>query len=205
MLKFCKACNADTERTGRGKCRPCQHAYNMRPDVKAKRDAYSRSEVARAKRRAYNQSPAVVERRHERWQNEEYRRQENARKKTEAYREAANARRRTEAFKRKRRLERLTEEYRAKAWSYQQKPEAKRAARARLGLPEPTRPRPATCECCGQPPKDGRGQYVVLDHDHATGAFRGWLCWHCNTGIGKLGDTVEGLERAVNYLKRSAA
>jgi Recombination endonuclease VII len=42
-----------------------------------------------------------------------------------------------------------------------------------------------------------------LDHDHATGAFRGWLCMCCNTAIGKLGDTVEGLNRAVAYIERN--
>jgi hypothetical protein len=43
---------------------------------------------------------------------------------------------------------------------------------------------------------------LCLDHNHETGKFRGWLCDNCNTGIGKLGDTVEGLERAIAYLKR---
>jgi hypothetical protein len=30
-----------------------------------------------------------------------------------------------------------------------------------------------------------------LNHDHDTGEFRGWACWHRNAGIGKLGDTPE--------------
>lgn len=41
------------------------------------------------------------------------------------------------------------------------------------------------------------------DHDPATGQFRGWLCFHCNTGIGKLGDNVEGLREAIAYLERT--
>lgn len=72
--------------------------------------------------------------------------------------------------------------------------------RKKYGLPEPTRPRPEHCECCGG--KNGDGRVLSLDHCHKTGAFRGWLCAKCNLGIGKLGDTREALERAVAYLKR---
>lgn len=58
------------------------------------------------------------------------------------------------------------------------------------------RPRPELCDCCNKVT-----DRLVLDHDHATGKFRGWLCHTCNTGLGKLGDTVEGLERALDYLR----
>jgi hypothetical protein len=40
-----------------------------------------------------------------------------------------------------------------------------------------------------------------VDHDHATGKIRGLLCTACNTSIGKLGDTVAGLRRAIAYLE----
>lgn len=40
-----------------------------------------------------------------------------------------------------------------------------------------------------------------MDHDHTTGKYRGYLCIKCNMGIGQLGDTVEGLERALSYLR----
>lgn len=66
------------------------------------------------------------------------------------------------------------------------------------GLPDPTRPMPTICESCGRPP--GK-RSLHLDHNHATGKFRGWLCSLCNCGIGSLGDTLEGLERACKYLK----
>jgi hypothetical protein len=56
-----------------------------------------------------------------------------------------------------------------------------------------------SCEICHS---SGR---VVLDHDHETGAFRGWLCRECNQGLGKLGDNIEGLRRALAYLERSSA
>jgi len=68
------------------------------------------------------------------------------------------------------------------------------------GLPTPTRPEPAFCECCGS---DNKGCAMSLDHDHVTGAFRGWLCNLCNTAIGKLGDNIEGLMRAIRYLERA--
>jgi hypothetical protein len=72
--------------------------------------------------------------------------------------------------------------------------------RRRRGLPEPLRPKPTHCECCGG--NTARGLH--LDHTHGTELFRGWLCSNCNTGIGKLGDNVEGLKRAITYLERSA-
>jgi hypothetical protein len=71
-------------------------------------------------------------------------------------------------------------------------------ARRAAGLPAPTRPCPDVCELCGRPPK---GRAMALDHDHETGAFRGWLCSPCNIGIGALGDNLEGLLRAVEYLR----
>ena len=42
-----------------------------------------------------------------------------------------------------------------------------------------------------------------IDHCHDGGGLRGLLCTSCNTGIGKLGDNVAGLMRAVNYLKKA--
>jgi recombination endonuclease VII len=73
-----------------------------------------------------------------------------------------------------------------------------KSARRLAGMPEPTRPTPNFCECCGKPP-ESKG--LALDHCHESGAFRGWLCWHCNTAIGKLGDNEQGLMRALNYLR----
>ena len=53
------------------------------------------------------------------------------------------------------------------------------------------------CDNCGK-----TTQKLVFDHCHETNVFRGWLCYQCNTSIGNLGDNIEGLERALNYLKR---
>jgi hypothetical protein len=41
---------------------------------------------------------------------------------------------------------------------------------------------------------------TVVDHVHGTNLIRGYLCHSCNTGLGKLGDTLEGLQLAVKYL-----
>lgn len=83
-------------------------------------------------------------------------------------------------------------------------PERERATnRRRAGLPEPTRPEPPVCECCGGPPDYRKA--LSLDHCHVTGVFRGWLCGKCNTAIGKLGDDKPGLLRAVAYLDRASS
>ena len=64
-----------------------------------------------------------------------------------------------------------------------------------------TPPKSETCDCCGVvPTKDNP---LHLDHDHQTGKFRGWLCGRCNRSIGQLGDSVEGLMRAIHYLQRA--
>lgn len=53
------------------------------------------------------------------------------------------------------------------------------------------------CCICRKMPKHGR---LHIDHCHATGDVRGLLCMKCNHGIGKLGDTADGVQRALNYL-----
>lgn len=73
--------------------------------------------------------------------------------------------------------------------------------RVRIAGVTPTRPMPERCECCGGLPGE---KSMNLDHCHQTGQFRGWLCMKCNSGIGKLGDDVAGLQRAITYLERVA-
>ena len=77
---------------------------------------------------------------------------------------------------------------------------AREYQRRRLGLPTPTRPAPHNCECCGKLDL-ALDSALCLDHDHQTGAFRGWLCRPCNIGIGNLGDRIDGLENAIAYLQ----
>lgn len=89
----------------------------------------------------------------------------------------------------------------AKKWHAQNRDRARVNKWKRHGLPDPKHPRPDACENCGRIPGVGRG--LALDHDHVTGKFRGWLCYRCNLGIGLLGDSVEGVASAVEYLLKS--
>lgn len=58
------------------------------------------------------------------------------------------------------------------------------------------------CACCGAA-ANRSGKRLFVDHDHATGSVRGVICLNCNRGIGSLGDTIEGVRRALNYLERA--
>ena len=53
-----------------------------------------------------------------------------------------------------------------------------------------------SCECCGSTDR------LCYDHDHDTMKHRGVLCHKCNTGIGLLGDNLDGLEQALKYLRK---
>lgn len=94
-----------------------------------------------------------------------------------------------------------------RAWEAARTPEQKAAAQQRYrnknwrvqNMPDVTRPEPDKCECCG----GISGKALALDHCHKTGVFRGWLCARCNMGLGLLGDGVESVQRAIDYLKRS--
>lgn len=57
------------------------------------------------------------------------------------------------------------------------------------------RPKPDSCECCGS------GGKICWDHDHATGAFRGWLCEPCNKALGMAHDSLPRLIALVAYLE----
>lgn len=53
------------------------------------------------------------------------------------------------------------------------------------------------CEVCGS------DRMLSMDHDHATGRFRGILCSACNRALGALGDDVASLRRVLAYLLRN--
>ena len=53
------------------------------------------------------------------------------------------------------------------------------------------------CACCNRIDK------LFCDHDHATAKFRSWICRNCNSGIGLLGDSEEGLRQALAYLEKT--
>lgn len=48
----------------------------------------------------------------------------------------------------------------------------------------------------------GKTKKLAVDHDHDTNEVRGLLCGPCNQGvIGHLHNSIEALERAIEYLK----
>lgn len=72
----------------------------------------------------------------------------------------------------------------------------------RNGFISAPRSEPNTCECCGEDVLLLKRR-LALDHDHETGAFRGWLCAACNLGLGMLGDDIGGVKLALAYLERA--
>lgn len=55
------------------------------------------------------------------------------------------------------------------------------------------------CDICGKLPTEKNR--LAIDHDHETGKFRGFLCSHCNTGIGQLGDDTIRMRAAILYIE----
>lgn len=52
------------------------------------------------------------------------------------------------------------------------------------------------CEICGTTER------LCYDHDHQTNKFRGVLCSNCNSGVGLLGDNLDIIRKAEEYLRR---
>lgn len=53
----------------------------------------------------------------------------------------------------------------------------------------------------GKCPICDRETKLVLDHCHKTGLLRGFICQKCNIALGKFGDNLEGLQKAIKYLE----
>ena len=56
------------------------------------------------------------------------------------------------------------------------------------------------CAICGTDGNEKKYNFHV-DHCHKTGKVRGLLCSNCNSGIGNLRDSVDLLEKSIEYLK----
>lgn len=59
--------------------------------------------------------------------------------------------------------------------------------------------KPKACQICGKKKR------LCLDHDHNTGAFRGWLCHNCNLVLGNAYDDPTTLQKAIGYLHATLA
>jgi len=57
-------------------------------------------------------------------------------------------------------------------------------------------PKPERCDCCHK-----KIEKLNADHVHGSFVFRGWLCKECNTGMGLLGDNLEGVLQAAVYVE----
>jgi len=58
------------------------------------------------------------------------------------------------------------------------------------------------CAICSKPISKLRRR-MNIDHNHTTNKVRGILCSGCNTGLGHLGDTIDGLKKALYYLENT--
>lgn len=59
------------------------------------------------------------------------------------------------------------------------------------------------CLICDRLSSESTKKRLVVDHCHITGKIRGLICDRCNVGIGSLGDNIEILINAVDYLLKS--
>ena len=56
------------------------------------------------------------------------------------------------------------------------------------------------CAICGKT-EEPDGRRLAIDHCHLSGDVRGVLCNNCNNGLGSFGDSIDGMLKAIEYLK----
>lgn len=59
--------------------------------------------------------------------------------------------------------------------------------------------RASHCEACGE--EFNKSRKRVMDHDHDTDEFRGWLCNNCNSGLGMLKDDPAIVRKLLEYIE----
>lgn len=65
---------------------------------------------------------------------------------------------------------------------------------------------PNKCPICKKSEKeilDKIGRGFVIDHCHITGVVRGYICSHCNKGLGHFKDNIQSLQNAILYLENN--
>jgi len=65
------------------------------------------------------------------------------------------------------------------------------------------------CAICGKSEQDicnkkGAVRRLAVDHCHTTGKIRGLLCRGCNQGLGNFKDTIQYLQKAIDYLQSTS-
>lgn len=64
------------------------------------------------------------------------------------------------------------------------------------------------CPICNRTEEECKGEgnkknpAFVLDHDHVTGKFRGWICHPCNRTLGGIERNIHLLDKFIEYLNR---
>jgi hypothetical protein len=61
------------------------------------------------------------------------------------------------------------------------------------------RKKPTKCEVCGNSENK-----IHFDHCHQNGAFRGWICFHCNAALGHVRDDPNRLRKLLAYLEHGS-
>lgn len=60
------------------------------------------------------------------------------------------------------------------------------------------------CAICGKTPEQNKRRLAV-DHCHNSNKVRGLLCGNCNRGIGYFKDSIQFLQTAIKYIRKSTS